>query len=99
MKIPSEIVKYCPYCRRYTVHKVKTVSKGKTRTLSEGQRRFKRRVIKGYGAFCRPKQNVSSRYGVKISKKVNLLLVCTECGKAHNWVLNLRAKKWEIVKK
>ena len=92
-------MKYCPYCRKYTLHKVKPVSKGKTRSLAEGQRRFKRRVIKGYGAFCRPKQNISKRYGVKISKKVNLLLICSECKKAHNWVLKLRAKKWELIKK
>jgi len=95
MKVPKEIRTFCPHCKKATIHTVKQQSKGKERKMSKGRRRFERRVTSGYGAFCRPKQNISKRYGVKVTKKATLVLKCKECGKKTLKVVG-RSKKFEI---
>ena len=89
MKIPSKVKRYCPFCKKHTLHNVKKVKKGKASELKQGQRRF-RRVLKGYRGFPRPKAS-----GEKTTRRVNLKYVCTECKKAHQ-PPSKRAKKITI---
>ncbi len=102
MKIPKRKRTYCPYCRRHTIHTVKIVKASRKRgTLKAGQRRFERK-LEGYGGFPKPTMSkegggYKGRYGSKISKRVQLLLTCTVCGKSHN-VEGWRARKVEVKK-
>ncbi len=100
MKYPKEIRKYCPFCRTYTLHKVKIVKPSKRRgALKAGQRRYERKVA-GYTGSVKPTMKKSSggykgRYGSKTSTKVSLLLTCTVCKKAWN-LSGWRAKSIEL---
>lgn len=78
MKFPKKMRTHCPSCRKHTVHKVHRESKGTARSQSWGQRQYKR-VASGYGGQPRPKQKSFA----KATKKANLVLECTECGKKH----------------
>ena len=75
MKVPAELVTYCPRCRSHTKHKVRIYKKGKESGLRRG-------VIhhewdkKGYGGQKYPQQ----RRKAKVTKKVSLVLECSECG-------------------
>ncbi|MCW1296765.1 MAG: 50S ribosomal protein L44e [Candidatus Parvarchaeota archaeon] len=97
MKIPKQIKRYCPYCRKHTLHKVIQVKSGKKRSsLSKGQRRFKK-IMKGYGGFPRPKMEKGSKYGAKVTKKLDLRFKCTVCNKTHTQKYGRRTKKFELV--
>ncbi len=93
MKFPKEIRTYCPYCNTHTVHKVIIVKKHERGALSAGQRRFER-TIKGYGGFPKPKAKV-----IKQTKRWDIRLKCTQCGKIHTKTKTFRAKKLELVAK
>jgi len=95
MEMPKTQRKYCPFCRKHTLHEVKRVGVGRVkRSLAEGQRRFKRKM-KGFGSF--PKSNPKGR--AKPTRKLDLSYKCQECGKQHNIGKGWRVKKLEIKKK
>jgi len=100
MKIPSMIKTYCPYCKRHTIHIVKQVRPStKKSVLSAGKRRMERNTVgKGnHGRYSRRPITQWKRVGVKGgSKRIDLRLVCEECGKAIIKTLP-RTKKFEIV--
>ena len=97
MKMPKEIRRYCPTCRKHTLHKVIQVKTGKKRgKLKIGARRYESK-IKGYGGFPRPKPEKSKKWGVKLTKKVDLRYKCAECGKMHIRKEGFRVKKIEMV--
>lgn len=75
------------------MHTVETVRKKPRSKLSQGQRRFLRKM-KGYGSF--PKENPKGRE--KPTKKVDLRYKCSVCGKKHTKGEGWRVKKLEIVK-
>jgi large subunit ribosomal protein L44e len=91
MKLPKKRRTYCPSCGKHTIHEVLRVKKRKASELKAGQRQF-RRVMRGYRGFPRPQPSGAG----KPTKKMNLVLRCTECNKAHN-VQGTRAKKLEFV--
>ena len=100
VKIPKETKRYCPKCRKSTLHKVTQVKSGKKRgTLTQGARRFKKKTA-GYTGFPRPKPEKGKRFGVKLTKKVALLYTCKECKKSFPKKQGFRAKKveWEAAK-
>ena len=74
MKMASELNKYCPRCKKHTVHGVSIGKPGKRRRAAEGERRMKRKT-KGYGSF--PK-NIQKRFA-KTTKKTVLKLKCKDC--------------------
>ncbi len=90
MKYPKVKRTFCPSCRKHTEHEVVKVKKKQASELSEGQRRF-RRKLKGYGSFPRAKPDRS-----KPTKKVALLLRCKVCGKSHS-IKGFRVKRFELV--
>jgi len=77
MKVPQKANKYCPYCKKATEHKLSEVKKRKANENKQGQRRF-RRVTAGYRGFPRPKPS-----NKKPTKKRDLRLKCSVCGKSH----------------
>lgn len=100
VKVPKETKRYCPKCKKATMHKVSQVKSGKKRgTLTQGARRFKRKTA-GYTGFPRPKPEKSKRFGVKLTKKVLLLYTCKTCKKSMQKKQGFRAKKieWEAAK-
>lgn len=92
MKIPKEIKAYCPYCKKHTLHQVLIVKKKKASELTQGQRRFRRKLT-GYGSFPRPKPD-----NEKATKRKDIRLKCKECKKQHVKRRSYRAKKFEVGK-
>lgn len=72
MKVPAELSTYCPRCRSHTKHKVKIYKKGRESGLRKGVIHHE----KGYGGQKYPQQ----RRKAKVTKKVSLVLECSECG-------------------
>lgn len=94
MDMPKKQRRYCPICRKHTIHDVKRVGGGKKKSsLAQGQRRFKRKM-KGFGSF--PKSNPKDR--AKPTKKVDLRYKCEECKKEHVIGVGFRVKKFELKK-
>lgn len=94
MEMPKTQRKYCPFCRKHTMHTVRRIGIGKIkRRMAEGQRRFKRKM-KGFGSF--PKSNPKGR--AKPTRKLDLRYKCKECGKEHTIGKGFRVKKFEIKK-
>ena len=91
MKIPKEIKRFCPYCKKHTIQKVKQEKgrgKNKTHPMTRGSkmRLILRGRITGFGnsgSFSRGPMNTWKRYNKKHSKKLDLRYTCTECQKVN----------------
>ncbi len=90
MQKPRKIKRYCPKCKKHTVHLVEKIKKKKASELKQGQRHF-RRVMRGYGGFPRPKPEGRE----KTSRRLALKFTCDICKKSHQ-PPSIRAKKFEI---
>ncbi len=88
MKIPKEVNRFCPYCKKKTIQKIKLVSTGAKRgTLTRGSisRAKKRGLGRGIGNKGKwgSKPAVSKfKRKTKTTKKPNLMYTCKECGKS-----------------
>jgi large subunit ribosomal protein L44e len=89
MKIPKDIKRYCPNCKKHTEQKVKEV-KGKGRSKSHPLTQFSqiRLKLKGLttgtgnkGRYSRGALNSWKRYNKKHSKRIDLRYTCQECKK------------------
>lgn len=99
MKMTKETNRYCPKCKKYTTHKISIVKSGKKRgALKAGARRYAAKIA-GYGGFPRPKPEKSKKWGVKLTKKVDIRYKCTECGKMTARKKGFRIKKLELEEK
>lgn len=87
---PRKIKRYCPYCKKHTIHEVDKVKKRTASELKQGQRRF-RRVMRGYRGFPRPKPEGRE----KTSRRIALKYKCSVCKKSHQ-PASIRSKKFEI---
>ena len=93
MKINKEIMSYCKFCRKHTLHTLKTYNKKAQRGLSLGTRRHNR-AIKGYVGSIEPKIHPK-----KLGKKQKVMMECSECKKISERVFGMRTKKkLEIVR-
>ncbi len=102
MKIPKTVRRYCPYCKKHTIHKVLQTKKGKPRSLSYGSkvRAKKRGQARGLGSLGRYSKPAVSKWkmtGKKHSKKTDLRYQCTVCKRSHTQSKGVRAKKVEFV--
>ena len=93
MKMPKQQRRYCPYCKKHTVHTVEEAKRKGRRTLAKSQRRFLRKM-KGYGSF--PKENPKGRE--KPTRKLDLRYKCSQCNKKHSIGIGFRVKKLEFEK-
>lgn len=87
MKIPKNIMVYCPKCKKHTTHTVKMPSKGPQRELSKATRRHNR-AIRGYVGSVEPKIHTK-----KLGKRQRILLECKECKYVIGRTVGNRTKK------
>ena len=92
MKVKSELNKYCPRCKKHTVHGVSIGKPGKRRRIAEGERRMSRKT-RGYGSFPKP---IQKRFA-KTTKKTVLRLKCKDCDHIIQ-SKSIRLKKVEVQK-
>ena len=103
MKLPKEVRRYCPYCKKHTIHKVtnqKNKSKGSAHPLSYGGKHKvrKRGLWRGHGNLGRySKPSKPKLSGKKTSKKTDLRYQCKECHKIHTQKTGFRVKRLEFV--
>jgi large subunit ribosomal protein L44e len=90
VKLPRNVNRYCPTCKKHTLQAVERMKKRKASEHKRGQRRF-RRVMAGYRGFPRPKYEGRE----KPTKRVALRYRCKDCSKAHQ-PKGIRAKKFEL---
>jgi large subunit ribosomal protein L44e len=87
MKFPKEINAYCPYCKKHEAHKVKIASKGRARTLAEGNRAHQRSLM-GHGSKRAGEKTVK-----KQGKRQKLVLQCGVCKKKQERIVGGRTTK------
>lgn len=87
MKIEKQIMAYCPYCHRHTLHNVKLIHSSPPRKTSFGTRKHER-TIRGYTSSVEPKLK-----NKKQGKTQKVLLECTVCKKSIERVFYGRTKK------
>ena len=93
MKIENQIMAYCLYCNKHTLHKVSNYNKGSQRGNTVGTRRHKR-AIRGYVGSAESRLIIK-----KLSKRQKVMLKCTVCGKTVERVMGRRSKKKIEVKR
>ena len=93
MIVPKTQMRYCPFCRKHTEHKVEESKRRPRRESTKGQKRY-RRKLKGYGSF--PKENPKGRE--KPTRKSDFRYVCSVCKKKHPIGKGFRGKKIEWLK-
>lgn len=105
MKLPKEIKRYCPSCKKHSTQKVKNEKvrgRNKARPMSKfSQVRLK---LKGTttgrgnrGRISRGALNSWKRYNKKHSKKLDLRFTCIECKKTNvSASKGIRTKKIQI---
>ncbi|MEM3781754.1 MAG: hypothetical protein QXT43_02220 [Candidatus Micrarchaeaceae archaeon] len=87
MEIEKQIMAYCPYCNKHTLHNVKQVSSGKVRANSFRNRKHDR-TASGYVGSVEPRLVVK-----KQGKRQRVVLQCTTCKKSVVRVFFGRTKK------
>ena len=87
MKFPKEINAYCPYCKSHKLHKLKAVSKGRARTMAEGNRAHNR-SLRGHGSKRAGEKTVK-----KQGKRQKIVLQCNECKKKQERIVGGRTTK------
>lgn len=87
MKFPKEINAYCPSCRVHAPHKAKAASKGRARSMAEGNRAHNRSLT-GHGSKRAGEKTVK-----KQGKRQKLVLQCSKCTKKQERVLRGRTTK------
>ena len=86
MKVPKTVNRYCPFCRKHTVHKLSLPSTGHKRgSLKRGskERARKRGSGRGYGNKGRWSKPAITKWKrkTKSTKKANIAYTCQECKK------------------
>lgn len=94
MKFPKTVRKYCPYCKKYTEHRVRRVKVGaRNRRPLAWTERQKKRAIKGHGGSGRFSKPPAQK---KPTQKVDLRYQCMECKREHIIGKGFRVKKFEL---
>ena len=104
MKLPKQTNRFCPTCKKHTMHKVlqaKKRTRGTARPLSKFSsfRLHKRSQdvgIGNHGRFSKPAISKWKMAGKKQSKKTDLRYECTVCKKQQVQRKGKRAKKVEF---
>lgn len=103
MKVPKQIKRHCPSCRKHTAQKV-TQNKSRGRStahpLSRGstariRERGERRGYGNLGRYSKPPKPKMT--GKKMSKKTDFRYTCSVCGRTTTQSGGIRAKKVEFV--
>lgn len=99
MKIPKTTNRFCPYCNKKTIQKIKVVGTGFQRgTLTRGSKSRARlrglgRGIGNLGKWGSKPPQAKHKRKSKTTKKTNFLYICNECGKGKYQKKGKRAGK------
>jgi large subunit ribosomal protein L44e len=105
MKIPKQMKRYCPSCKKHTLQKVKNEkNRGKSRThplsrFSKARQELRRIGIGrgNQGRMSRGAMNSWKRFNKKQTKKTDLRYTCMECNKTNvSADRGIRAKKVSV---
>lgn len=105
MKVPKEMKRYCPNCKKHTLQKVKIEkNRGKNKTHPMTQFSRIRQELRGIGVgrgnkgrMSRGAMNSWKRFNKKHSKRPDLRYTCTVCSKVNlNGDSAERAKKISV---
>ncbi len=101
MKVPKNIKRHCPYCKKHTEHKVSQTKRKNPSSLKVGSkyRARKRGLARGSGSLGRYSKPAISSFkmtGRKQSKKTDFRYTCKVCSKVHCQKKGIRAKKVEL---
>ncbi len=101
MKLPKTRKKYCPHCKKHTMHRVMESKRGSRSSLSKGSKyRMKKRGsgrgMGNQGKLSKGALSKWKRYGKKATKKTDLRYVCSECKKGHTQNKGVRARRVEF---
>jgi len=102
MKRPKETKRYCPHCKKHTIHKISAASRGRPSSFSHGSkyRARLRGLARGKGnrgRYSKPAITKWKLTGKKASKKTDFRYTCRECKKAHTQAQGIRTKRLEFV--
>ena len=106
MKLPKEIQRYCPYCRKHTAQLVSTAkqrSRSSAHPLSRwGPTRVKSRSYRSgfgnMGRFSKPAVK-SWKRKTKVTKRITVAYTCKTCKKTKMIKKAIRAGRIEIGEK
>ena len=88
MRLPKKTMRYCPYCKKHTEHKLSMASSGHARSalkkgsIPRARLRGRARGMGNLGKYSKPAVGQWKRK-VKAVKKSNILYTCSICKKAH----------------
>ncbi len=92
MKVPKQMNRYCPNCKKKTEHKVVPIkNKPRPKTKKHGLKwgvRHVSKILAGYGGYPRSKADKS-----KVSTHPSFKLTCSVCKKSSIKAYSDRAKK------
>ncbi len=105
MKLPKEIRRYCPYCRKHTEQLVATAkqkSRSAAHPLSRGSpTRIKARGLQGIGNWGKRSKKGTKDWKrkTKATKRVSIVYKCKVCGKIKGIRKAIRSSRIEIGEK
>ncbi len=105
MKLPKELKRYCPYCRKHTSQTVATAkqkSRSSVHPLSRGSpTRIKLRGLQGIGNWGKRSKKGAKDWKrkTKITKRISLLYKCKVCGKMKGLRKAIRSSRIEVGEK
>jgi len=102
MKLPKEINRYCPYCKKHTKQLVATAkqkSRSATRPLSRGSpTRIKLRSLEGFGNWGKRSKKGAKDWKMKtkVTKRISITYKCKVCNKMKGIKKAIRSSRIEI---
>jgi len=103
MKKPKEIKRYCPFCKKHTVHGVSQAKRKAPNSAHPLGKGAKSRTGYGKGTGnlgklgSKPPISKWKSTGKKTTKKTDFRYTCKECKKTHAQKSGLRTKKVELI--
>ena len=101
MKMPKNVMRYCPYCKKHTDHTISINKKKTPRSMTYGSKfrarlRGQARGKGNRGRYSKPAISKFKMTGKKATKKTDFRYECKICKKMHMQRQGFRAKKIEF---
>ena len=99
MKIPKTTNRFCPFCKKKRIHKIKNISTGGKRgtltrgSISRAKKRGLGRGIGNKGKWGSKPAITKNKRKTKTTKKANIMYTCQTCKKSHYQKKGQRAGK------
>jgi large subunit ribosomal protein L44e len=101
MKLPKTTRRYCPHCKKHSMHRITVNKKKNPRTMTYGskvraRKRGQARGIGNMGRYSKPAISKFKMTGKKSSKKTDFRYECSTCKKQHVQKEGYRIKRVEF---